>query len=103
MLDGLMPYLQQVEAQDTEGCDMAELGLWNGAKPGAQKAPAPGKSTLAAKGSIHIGATSGTKAGPTLSIPEVGLLQPTWSNAYLCRQIARWGQDTFAWLAKDLT
>ena len=72
-----MPYLQQVQAHDTEVCDIAELGLWNGAKHAAQKAPAPGKSTLAAKGSIHIGATSGTKAGPTLSKPEVGLLRPT--------------------------
>ena len=82
MRDGLMPYLQQVEAHDTELCDMAELGLWNGARPGAQKAPAPGKSTLAAKGSIHIGATSGTKAGPQPSKPKVGLLRPTWNYAH---------------------
>ena len=73
MLDGMLSCLQQVEAHDTDVCDVAELGLWNGAKPGVQKAPAPGKSPLAAKGSIHIGATSGTKAGPTLSRPEVGL------------------------------
>ena len=77
MLIRPMQFLQQVEAHDAEVCDMAELGLWKGAKPGAQKAPAPGKSPLAAKGSIHIGATSGTKAGPSLSKPEVGLLRPT--------------------------
>ena len=77
-----MPYLQQVEAHDAKVCDMAELGLWNGAKPGAQKAPPPGKSTLAAKGSIHIGATSGTKAGPILSKPEVGLLCPIQKIAH---------------------
>ena len=84
VLNGLMLCLKQVEAHDTEVCDVAELGLWNGTKPGVQKAPtrgtnhgvqkAPttGKSAPAAKGSIHMGVISGTKAGPTPSKPEVG-------------------------------
>ena len=72
MLDRLMLYLQQVEARDAEVCEAAELGLWNGTKPGVQKVPTTGKSTPVAKKSIHVGAISGTKAGPTLSKPEVG-------------------------------
>lgn len=83
-LDNLMLYLQQVDAHDTEVCDVAELGLWNGTKPSMQKAPITGttpgmqeapttsRGTLAAKESIHMGAISGTKAGPTLTRPQVG-------------------------------
>ena len=72
MLDRLMLYLQQVEARDAEVCEAAELGLWNGTKPGVQKVPATGKSTPAAKRSVHMGATSGAKAGAILGKPEVG-------------------------------
>ena len=96
-LDGLMPYLQQVEAHDAEVCDMAELGLWNGAKPSAQKAPAPGNSPLAAKGSIHVGADSCTKTGPTPCNPKVGhccsLRCCSFCEDRLCQK-----QDACTWL-----